>query len=314
LTKDHTVVQKMVDAGMLTLEEAAKHPNASVLERAVGSKPDVEVEVSPELKIYDGDAVLLCSDGLSGYASDAEITAVLRSPATVQEVPQRLVELALQKGGEDNVTVQFIQCGTRKEAATVSERTKKLPVMKPPKAESSLLKTVVFLLLFGAICAGLFLYLKIKLADTEAQLAAVQKFRQGTTQNLREKLRVSANQIDNLRTRLAEQKKTSESSAGKLAEELEKTKVSKNNAASRARKLQNNLNTTTAAKEKAEKLVKELEQKLRVANAKIEEVQKTTETLQTQLDDATQEIAELKAKRAQVNDATENKQPPDQKE
>ena len=312
LTKDHTVVQKMVDAGMLTLEEAAKHPNASVLERAVGSKPGVEVEVSPELKIYDGDAVLLCSDGLSGYASDAEIAAVLRSPATVQEVPQRLVELALQKGGEDNVTVQFIQCGTRKEATSVPERTKKLPVMKPPKTGSSLLKTVVFLLLFGAICAGLFLYLKIKLADTEAQMAAVQKLRQGTAQNLREKLRVSANQIEKLRTRLAEQKIRSESSAGKLADELEKAKVSKNNAASQARKLQKNLSTTTAAKEKAEKLAKELEQKLSVANAKIKEVQKTTENLQTQLNDANQEIAELKAKQAQVNDAAEKKTPAEQ--
>ena len=306
LTKDHTVVQKMVDAGMLTPEEAAKHPNASVLERAVGSKPGVEVEISPEMKIYNGDAILLCSDGLSGYASDPEIAAILRSPATVQEVPERLVELALKKGGEDNVTVQFIQCGTRQEALAGAERTKKLPVMKPPKSGSSLPKTAVVLLLFGAICGALFFYFKNKLVDTEVQMAAVQKISQGTGQKLREQLRTSAIQIEKLRLELADLKENSESSTSKLTAELKKAKISKNNATSQANKLKKNLNTTTAAKDKAEKLVKELEQKLSAANATIKEIQKNSENLQTQLDVAKQEIIGLKAKQTQDPDAGEN--------
>src|SRR5262249_2338448 len=91
------------------------HPDASVLERAIGNQPSVEVDVSDKLPLNEGDAILLCSDGLSGYVVDAEIESVLRSPATVQEVPEHLVNLALQKGGEGNVTVQFIQYGPRKE-------------------------------------------------------------------------------------------------------------------------------------------------------------------------------------------------------
>ena len=116
LTTDHTVVQKMVQAGMLKPEEAADHPNASILDRAIGSKAGVKVDISNALRLYEGDAILLCSDGLSGYVADSEIASVLRSRATVQEIPERLIELALKKGGEDNVTVQLIQYGTRKKA------------------------------------------------------------------------------------------------------------------------------------------------------------------------------------------------------
>src|SRR5712692_2795094 len=100
LTTDHTIVQKMVQAGMLKPAEAADHPNASVLDRAIGSQPSVEVEISDALRLNDGDAILLCSDGLSGYVADPEIASVLQGQAPVQEIPERLVKLALQKGGE----------------------------------------------------------------------------------------------------------------------------------------------------------------------------------------------------------------------
>jgi PPM family protein phosphatase len=115
LTTDHTVVQKMVQAGMLKPSEAADHPNASILDRALGSQPSVMVDISKPWRLTAGDTMLLCSDGLSGYVTDAEIASVLRSQASVQEVPERLIKLALQKGGEDNVTVQVIQYGRRQE-------------------------------------------------------------------------------------------------------------------------------------------------------------------------------------------------------
>ena len=116
LTTDHTVVQKMVQAGMLKSNEAVNHPNASILDRAIGSQPSVEVDISEPWQLREGDAILLCSDGLSGYVTDAEIASVLRSQAPVQEIPDRLIKLASEKGGEDNVTVQYIQYGTRPEA------------------------------------------------------------------------------------------------------------------------------------------------------------------------------------------------------
>jgi serine/threonine protein phosphatase PrpC len=109
LTRDHTRVQRLVDAKVITPTEAAVHPEASVLDRAMGHLPQVEAEVSEWLSLNRGDRVLLCSDGLSGYASDAEINAVMNSEDDPQRQADKLTELALKKGGEDNVTVQVVQ-------------------------------------------------------------------------------------------------------------------------------------------------------------------------------------------------------------
>ena len=116
LTKDHTVVQRMVEAGMLKPDEAADHPQSSVLERAIGSAPTVQVDISNH-QLQEGDALLLCSDGLCGYVADSQIDAVLRFQGPVQETTANLVRLALETGGRDNVTVQLIRYGARKPAA-----------------------------------------------------------------------------------------------------------------------------------------------------------------------------------------------------
>ena len=109
LTKDHTQVQRMVDAGMLTPEQARNHPSASVLDRAIGNRPTVKVDIEPDLMLNDGDEILLCSDGLCGYAEDWEIESAIDKSLTLQENTNRLFNLALQKGGEDNITIQFIR-------------------------------------------------------------------------------------------------------------------------------------------------------------------------------------------------------------
>ena len=101
---------------MLTPAEARDHPQASLLYRAIGQKPHIEVDISPGLQLKESDGILLCSDGLCGYVDDGEIEAVLRSRVTVQEVADRLIELALAKGGQDNISVQFIQYSERIEA------------------------------------------------------------------------------------------------------------------------------------------------------------------------------------------------------
>ncbi len=107
LTTDHTLVQSMVDTGILTLGEAAAHPDASVLDRAIGHQSAVQADVSDWIDLQPGDTVLLCSDGLCGYVSDAEIEAVLRADDDPQSATDRLVECALNAGGQDNVTVQL---------------------------------------------------------------------------------------------------------------------------------------------------------------------------------------------------------------
>lgn len=114
LTKDHSRVQRMVDAGILTAAQAMSHPDASILERAMGTSPDVMVDISPWIPLQAGDRILLCSDGLHGYVADSEISAILGQGATVQESTDQLVNRALQGGGEDNITVQLIEYGHRR--------------------------------------------------------------------------------------------------------------------------------------------------------------------------------------------------------
>ena len=169
LTTDHTIVQRMIEAGMLKPEEAADHPQSSVLERAIGSAPTVGVDIRDH-QLEEGDALLLCSDGLSGYVAADKIEAVLRADGAVQDTTINLVRLALEAGGRDNVTVQLIRYGARRMPAPAL-RTRPLPT-PPPQAptvgggparrESGLLwKLAVFAvggILAGAVTAGSLVY------------------------------------------------------------------------------------------------------------------------------------------------------------
>jgi protein phosphatase len=105
LTRDHTVVQALVEAGRLTPAEAATHPFRHVLTRSLGSGPDrVEADFQ-RAWLADGDQLLLCTDGLTDMVDNAAIAAVLGGAATAEEACQALVALALKNGGKDNVTV-----------------------------------------------------------------------------------------------------------------------------------------------------------------------------------------------------------------
>ncbi|HME38789.1 MAG TPA: protein phosphatase 2C domain-containing protein [Steroidobacteraceae bacterium] len=114
LTTDHTRAQGMVDAGVLTAAEAESHPDASILARAIGQLSTVEVDLGTWFRLKSGDEILLCSDGLSGEAEDPEISQALRPDVSPQRLADRLVALALRKGGHDNVTVQVIRYGNRR--------------------------------------------------------------------------------------------------------------------------------------------------------------------------------------------------------
>ena len=112
LTRDHSKVQRMVDDGIVTPKQAETHPDASVLDRAIGHQPIVEVDVTEWLALKPGDMILLCTDGLCGYASDTEIARVLETSGDPRVLVDRLIDLALGKGGEDNVTVQLVRFGS----------------------------------------------------------------------------------------------------------------------------------------------------------------------------------------------------------
>jgi serine/threonine protein phosphatase PrpC len=108
LTQDHSFVAEQVRRGSMTEQEAASSKLQNVLLRALGVDPDVQVEVDEHL-LLEGDAILLCSDGLTRELSDAQITAILGDAEDAQEAADRLVDLANQAGGEDNITAIVVR-------------------------------------------------------------------------------------------------------------------------------------------------------------------------------------------------------------
>jgi serine/threonine protein phosphatase PrpC len=107
LTRDQTVVQRLVDEGRISPEEAEIHPQRSILTNAIGVDRDIEVdEASYELAI--GDRLLLCSDGLSGMVSEADIKRILVENEDPQAACDALVEAANQAGGQDNITALIL--------------------------------------------------------------------------------------------------------------------------------------------------------------------------------------------------------------
>jgi serine/threonine protein phosphatase PrpC len=108
LTRDHTIVEELVDRGLLPAEEAERHPYKNVLSRNLGAKIDTRVDVV-ELDLQAGDRLLLCSDGLYGYASTEAIQYLLGSGDPPEQVARDLIDLALRGGGGDNVSTIVIE-------------------------------------------------------------------------------------------------------------------------------------------------------------------------------------------------------------
>jgi PPM family protein phosphatase len=103
MTRDHSLVEEFVRQGKLTPEQAEKHPQRSVITRALGPENSVEVDTF-RIPARDGDVFLLCSDGLSGMVSDDDMQAILEAGAPLDEAAKTLVEAANDNGGRDNIT------------------------------------------------------------------------------------------------------------------------------------------------------------------------------------------------------------------
>lgn len=103
ITQDHTWVQRLVDEGRITEEEATTHPQRSLLMRALGSADRIEADLSIR-EVRPGDRYLLCSDGLSGVVSQETMRDALIGNAAPQDTVRELIELALRGGGPDNIT------------------------------------------------------------------------------------------------------------------------------------------------------------------------------------------------------------------
>jgi len=108
LTRDHTIVEELVDRGLLTPDEAERHPYKNVLSRNLGARPETRVDIV-DVELVPGDRVMLCSDGLYGYASTEAIQYVLGSGDDPQHVARDLIELAMRGGGGDNVSTIVLE-------------------------------------------------------------------------------------------------------------------------------------------------------------------------------------------------------------
>jgi len=149
ITSDHTFVQRLVDSGRITPEEAAVHPRRSVLMRVLG---DVDVDPEIDTHILDtapGDRWLLCSDGLSGYVSEREIAEILLTNDDPEDACDKLIQASLSEGAPDNVTAVIVhvdegQTSPPREAQMVGSAAGPItyqasPVSKPPRLPALLL-------------------------------------------------------------------------------------------------------------------------------------------------------------------------------
>ncbi len=104
LTQDHTLVEELLRRGKLTEEQAAEHPQRSIITRALGVDPEVDVDTRT-YAARAGDVVLLCSDGLTSMITEQQVTAVLQQETDLDRAAERLIAEANEAGGRDNITV-----------------------------------------------------------------------------------------------------------------------------------------------------------------------------------------------------------------
>lgn len=140
MTRDHSLVQEQIDAGIISAEDSEKQPMKNVITRALGVESDVDIDFNT-VKLREGDIFLLCTDGLHGMASDEKIAEILNSEPDPENCCNKLVALANAGGGTDNVTATVIK--VRNIAPERSLRP--LALFAIPAA--------------SAICAGLMLFL-----------------------------------------------------------------------------------------------------------------------------------------------------------
>ncbi|MDX1660004.1 MAG: Stp1/IreP family PP2C-type Ser/Thr phosphatase [Nitriliruptorales bacterium] len=119
LTDDHTLVQHLIDEGQITEEEAQTHPQRSIITRAIGVAPSVEVDTMT-LDLQEGDLVLLCSDGLTGVVDDDDIKDRIADDEDDEDTVRHLIEMANEAGGPDNITVLLLRYGEPNSVATAA--------------------------------------------------------------------------------------------------------------------------------------------------------------------------------------------------
>jgi protein phosphatase len=110
ITRDHSWVADQIENGVLTVEEARRHPFRNVITQALGNGNDLSVDVHEHVMGVH-EAILLCSDGLSGMVSDKDMFSIFKQASNLQTAVRSLVCRAIENGGEDNVSVIILKRG-----------------------------------------------------------------------------------------------------------------------------------------------------------------------------------------------------------
>jgi protein phosphatase len=164
LTDDHSLVAELVRGGKLSAEEAEHHPQRSVITRALGTDPDVDVDTFT-VEAEDGDVFVLCSDGLTDMVGDDEIGRVLAdSRENLKEAAEELVRRANKAGGQDNITVVAFEMTDEPDEQTV-EQTQPMPAAEAtPEPERRRIWRFLplLILLLGIAAAAIALWILVR--------------------------------------------------------------------------------------------------------------------------------------------------------
>ena len=204
LTKDQSFVGFLEDTGRITEEDAMAHPKRNEINKALGFDPHIPMHSdyieTGESPFLPGDAILLCSDGLTDMVNSSEITTILEKDASLEQKGKELIDAANNAGGKDNITVVLVhnnkkpikqkatkpvvvkKKGSPKNENSSSNTSGKIPGTPPPKKNKNNTGLIVFLLLISVFSLGGFLWLLSQHQKTSPVVRQIVK----TEKNLKE--------------------------------------------------------------------------------------------------------------------------------
>jgi len=160
VTEDHSLAEDMVKKGKATREEMKKSPMRSMLTRSIGTKAEVAVDEPIGIELEDGDCLVLCTDGLTNLVEDQEILSAVHNTADLQKACNKLVDMARQRGGHDNITIVAAEFGALERIKGLGIKTKTV-VMKSKKGDKK--RTILFAAI--GLLAAIFVLLALLLVS-----------------------------------------------------------------------------------------------------------------------------------------------------
>lgn len=186
ITKDHSFVQALVDAGQITDDEAEHHPNKNRILKALGIKPALEPSFNT-VKPKNDDVFLICSDGLSGMISDKIIGEIMSKDASIRQKGDLLINSALDAGGLDNITIELIKISSSPHSKSKFESYNPINGVAKPSTRSKTFKVVLISFAIAVVClcfTGLTYYF-IDKKDIENRRAENQELLNNTENSLK---------------------------------------------------------------------------------------------------------------------------------